>query len=63
MSRNADNIKRYYERKRQAGYQRLNISLTPEAFEVLRRHMGQWETWGEAVSRLLVNGNFEKLGE
>ena len=54
---NAANLRAYRERKRQAGYQRLDIVLTPQAWRALRKHMKPWEPYGDAVSRLLTEAD------
>ena len=54
---NAANLRAYRERKRQAGYERLDIMLTPEAWRALLRHMKAYEPYGATISRLLTEAD------
>lgn len=60
---NADNIRRYNERKRKAGFVRVDCLLTPKAYRVLRKHGSDWESYGETMSRLLESGQWNDVAQ
>ncbi len=52
---NAENVRRYNERKRAAGFVRVDCLLTPQAHQLLMEYAQDGENWGATMSRLIMD--------
>lgn len=52
---NSDNVRRYNERKRAAGFVRVDGLLSAEAHQLLKEYADDGESYGTTISRLIVD--------